>query len=241
MNPDHPRFTQWDAAYVLGALSPADRREFEDHLDECPDCRRAIADLTSTVGLLSRVTAEDVEQIDEEQIGDERTDAEESPDAAVRPAEVLELARERARRRRRNRLVALIAAAVLVIAAVAVPLTMSSLTRPSESFALSATTGIPLQASVRITPVAWGTRLDLDCRYPQDDSSDAPEEGWTYALAVVDRSGQAETLSTWRAGPGSNSRLSAGTALDVDDIRSVEIRAMNGTVLMSYDLESDLG
>ena len=235
MNPDHPRFAQWDAAYVLGALSPADRREFEEHLDECPDCRRAIADLAPTVGLLSRVTAEDVEQIDEEQADPERV-GNGMTDAAARPVEVLELARERARRRRRNRFVALVAAAVLVIAAVAVPFTVSSLARPGESVALTATTGIPLEASVRITSVAWGTRLDLDCRYPQDDSSDAPEEGWTYVLAVVDASGETESLSTWRAGPGSNSRLSAGTALDVSDIRSVEIRATNGAVLMSYDL-----
>jgi hypothetical protein len=26
------KFAQWDAAYVLGALSPAERREFEEHL-----------------------------------------------------------------------------------------------------------------------------------------------------------------------------------------------------------------
>ncbi len=27
-NPDHARFAEWDAAYVVGALSPAERREY---------------------------------------------------------------------------------------------------------------------------------------------------------------------------------------------------------------------
>ena len=35
MNPDHARFAEWDSAYVLGALSPAERREYEEHLETC--------------------------------------------------------------------------------------------------------------------------------------------------------------------------------------------------------------
>ena len=32
-------YREWDAAYVLGALSPRDRRAFEQHLATCPACR----------------------------------------------------------------------------------------------------------------------------------------------------------------------------------------------------------
>jgi len=32
---DH-RYAMWDAAYVLGSLSPGDRREFEAHMANCP-------------------------------------------------------------------------------------------------------------------------------------------------------------------------------------------------------------
>ena len=32
MNPDHAHFAEWDAAYVVGALSSAERRQFEEHL-----------------------------------------------------------------------------------------------------------------------------------------------------------------------------------------------------------------
>ncbi|QIG40241.1 zf-HC2 domain-containing protein [Microbacterium sp. 4R-513] len=227
MNPDHTHFAQWDAAYVLGALSPSDRRDFEAHLDECPDCRRAIAELTPTVGLLSRISAQDAEAIDDDDLDEDSAGS----------AAVLSLARERSRRRRRLRVVALVAAAVLVIAAVAVPLSVSSFVpRPTESFALQSTTDVPLEASVQLTSVGWGTRIELSCRYPEDDESGAPEEGWTYALTVVDSAGEASNVSTWRSRPGANARLQAGTALDVSDIRSVEIRTMSGQILMSYDL-----
>ena len=31
-----------DGAYVLGALSPADRKAFEDHLSTCADCQQSV-------------------------------------------------------------------------------------------------------------------------------------------------------------------------------------------------------
>ena len=50
MNPDHARFAEWDSAYVLGALSPSDRREFEEHLEICDLCARAVAELSPCPG-----------------------------------------------------------------------------------------------------------------------------------------------------------------------------------------------
>ena len=57
MNPDHSRYAEWDAAYVLGALSPAERREFEEHLEACEACRRSVAELAPMPGLLARLSA----------------------------------------------------------------------------------------------------------------------------------------------------------------------------------------
>ena len=36
---EHEEFEEWDGAYVLGALSPEDRRRFESHMEDCPRCR----------------------------------------------------------------------------------------------------------------------------------------------------------------------------------------------------------
>ncbi|MBO0845532.1 MAG: zf-HC2 domain-containing protein, partial [Nocardioides sp.] len=52
------RYEMWDGSYVLGSLSPAERREFEAHLDGCPTCSRALRDLAGLPGLLGRIGSE---------------------------------------------------------------------------------------------------------------------------------------------------------------------------------------
>ncbi len=38
MNEFNDAFKDWDAAYVLGALSADDRKEYENHLAHCAEC-----------------------------------------------------------------------------------------------------------------------------------------------------------------------------------------------------------
>jgi hypothetical protein len=228
MNPDHSRFAEWDAAYVLGALSADDRREFEAHLETCPECRRAVGELSSTVTMLSRVSAGEAEGVLDNEADDPR-------ESAAR-AQLVSLDRARARRRRRTWWIAAAAAIVIAVGAVGTPVTIAALNRPTAAFALQDVGDVSLAASVRLTSVAWGTKIDLDCRYPAGSWEGVPAGGWTYILAVVGSDGETDSVSSWRAGPGSTSRLSAGTALDVAGIRSVEIRTTSGAVLMRYDL-----
>ncbi len=56
----HADFADWDAAYVLGALSSAERRDFERHLHSCPRCTEAVSELAGMPGLLARVDPDDV-------------------------------------------------------------------------------------------------------------------------------------------------------------------------------------
>jgi len=49
-------FAFYDAAYVVGALSPTDRREFEDHLKVCAACAFSVSELAGLPGLMSRVS-----------------------------------------------------------------------------------------------------------------------------------------------------------------------------------------
>ena len=100
---------------------------------------------------------------------------------------------------------------------------------------------MPVTATAVLTPADWGTRIDLDCRYESTasdatDAADVPDDGWPYALVVVDHDGNRTELSSWRASPGVTARLEAGTALDLDDIASLEITGVaSGTVLLSAD------
>ncbi|MDT5318691.1 MAG: hypothetical protein QOD88_1213, partial [Mycobacterium sp.] len=62
--PDMPQgaheLAMWDAAYVLGALSDADRLEFEAHLVGCISCREGVTELTAVSRLLSRLDYDQV-------------------------------------------------------------------------------------------------------------------------------------------------------------------------------------
>ncbi|EGD42911.1 putative transmembrane anti-sigma factor, partial [Nocardioidaceae bacterium Broad-1] len=59
----HETFADWDASYVLGALSPSDRRAFERHLTTCSVCRDAVAELAGMPGLLGALSREEAEEL----------------------------------------------------------------------------------------------------------------------------------------------------------------------------------
>ncbi|MGW4060926.1 anti-sigma factor family protein [Amycolatopsis sp. NPDC004747] len=58
MNSFSDPYRDWDAAYVLGALSPAERREYEGHLGCCASCAEAVASFAGLPGILSVVPRE---------------------------------------------------------------------------------------------------------------------------------------------------------------------------------------
>lgn len=231
MNPDHARYADWDSAYVLGALSPAERREYEEHLEACEACRRAVAELAPMPGLLARLTPDR---------GMALLDDDAEPAGAPRP-ELLDAVRREGRRRRirRTRLQIGIAAAAaaLVLVAVLVPLAFLRPAAVGETVAFETVADVPVTATAVLTPVGWGTRIDLDCTYGTAGSTDATSatgDGWPYVLVVVGRDGTQSEVSSWRAMPGATARLQAGTAVALDDIASLEIRTVaGGDVLLS--------
>jgi len=53
-------FSRQDGAYLLGALSPQERRTYEEHLANCPICSAALSEVAGLPGLLVRLPAEAV-------------------------------------------------------------------------------------------------------------------------------------------------------------------------------------
>ncbi|MFE5407993.1 zf-HC2 domain-containing protein [Microbacterium sp. NPDC056569] len=227
MTPDHARFADWDAAYVVRALSAADRVRYEEHLDRCPVCRSAIGDLAPTMGLLARVAPERAEALLEPSEGD-------GPDPAARERMVVRGTRDA----RRRRMIAwgsglAAAAAVAVVVAFAVTTAVAPTGGAEEVVALEAVTDVALTAEVELTDVAWGTRIAMVCHYPPSRDPYAGDQEWPYVLVVTSTDGITSELSSWRAGPGTTAQLDAGTALDRDDIASIEVRAVSdGRVLL---------
>jgi hypothetical protein len=233
MNAEHGHFADWDAAYVLGALGPADRRAFEAHLEQCELCRAAIAEMAPTIGLLSRVAPERAESMLAPSPIAVATSAEEDgPDAASR-ARVIELGAHRARRRRGWWIGGLAAAAALVVVAVVGVTAAIVPSGATQVVALEPVVDVPVTASVELTDVAWGTRLDMVCSYGDGDGT----ASWPYALVVTAVDGTTSEVSSWLAFPGATARLSAGTALEPDEIAALEIRSVSsGKVLMRAEV-----
>ncbi|MFY7070174.1 anti-sigma factor family protein [Nocardiopsis changdeensis] len=211
-------YREWDGAYVLGALNPRERREFEEHLLVCGSCREAVAELAGMPGLLGAVPAE------------EALAAADGPPAPGAPDAVPLASVAAAARRRRNRGRALLAsvAAGAVLAAGAggwaagrgAPEPAAPVAQAPRTVELSPVGEVELRASVTVTPTAWGTRFDWTCDYPASGG----DEGIVYTLVLVDEEGGRSTAATWSwSESGSPSGLGASTALPLDRIDSVEI------------------
>ncbi|WP_431221074.1 anti-sigma factor family protein [Leifsonia xyli] len=233
----HDEFTTWDAAYVLGSLSPVERREFEAHLRECERCSEAVSELAGMPGILGRVDREQAFALLEE----------DAPAATATPAlvgepgpspDVLPSLLHRARRRRmRDRwLVAglsAVAAALLVgVSAFLLPGVLHPPAAPQAAVVMQQVEPSALTADLRLTAEPWGTRIDSTCRYAHV-GAEPGAHSWTYAMVVTDRAGTQHTISTWTADEGTTALPVATTSVPVAEIAAVDIRsAGDGTVLL---------
>ena len=219
MNAVPHEYVQWDAAYVLGALSPVERREYEEHLASCPTCRAAISELAGLPGLLAQVAPEDAEVL----AAVPSEPAADSPPASLLPKMII-----RARNRRRRTLGAIVAAAAaLLVILVGIGVGSGLLPLgPQGPRRLAFVQVVPsaITAVVDVVPIKGGTDIAVECQYGEIGE---PRPGGAYAeysIFVVDRSGHARLVKKWPAKPNKVMRPSGNTDLRVSQIAVVEIR-----------------
>lgn len=208
-------FTTFDAAYVLGALSPEDRAAFEQHLRQCDDCSLSVRELAGLPGLLSQVTPDMV--------------AVEAP-----PPELLPALLETTRKSRRRRMFSTIGAAA-VAAATCVAMVVSLLVSSGDDEVVPGGTAMtplgqfPVEASARLgTAPGGGAQIDMSCSYYGGKGGD-------YVLVAVRPGGATEELATWRAIPADTARISVGTGMRPVDIQALEVRTGNGKPLLRWN------
>jgi len=227
-------FEMDDAAYLLGALSPAERVRYEQHLQTCDACSRSLTELAGLPGVLRRLPVEVVQSMDDLEAQD--------PDGwSDAPPSVLDVVLDRAQRedRRARRVRAVRWASALTTAAAAVVVGILAFTLPDPSapapepaaaqLALEPVGDIPLTATVSLLDVAWGTKIEVECAYPEGDWAD---DDVAYSLVVHDADGDSEQVATWNAVAGRELTIDAATAVRGDDITSIEILAEDGTTLL---------
>ena len=227
---DGHEYAMWDAAYVLGSLSPADRREFEAHLSGCAQCRQAVAELSGMPALLSKLDSDTVASINEASVTE-----------ATAPNLLPSLLFAVRRRRRRSRLMtwsSSAAAAVLLAIGLFVGVSGHSPTSAPPQASVSAlpmsqigTTA--LASTVSLSSQHWGTIIDLRCVclapiYAHHDR---------LAMVVVGRDGTHTQLATWVAEPGHTAMPAGSISTPVDQIAAVQVvSADNGQVLLQRSL-----
>jgi hypothetical protein len=207
-----------DAAYVLGALSPADRRIFETHLGECSVCQRSVRELAGLPGLLTKVRPVDFDVPDE------------PPPATLLPALVGEVRRRRDRRRWLVGGLAAAAAVVAVVAALGIRGLVQPADQPPTGVAMSQLTETAISARAQLVTKPWGTQIDLLCRYDVASPYGRPRQ--TYALVVTDDAGRTRQVATWKVLPRGVSTVTGSIGWDRADIAAVEIRTLAGTPVL---------
>lgn len=202
-------FVTYDAAYVLGALSPEDRAAFEEHLRTCERCSRAVAELAGLPGLLSQATPEMIE-------------AEPPPDRLL-PALLHHVRRARLRRTLTTFGVA-VAAAAAVLVAIFVPLAGTG----TAGTAMTPLGAYPVQATAAVAAVSGGSRVDMSCSYRGASRSAG------YLLVAIRKDGSEAELATWTATPDRDARISVGTNVPPEEIQALEIRTTSGEPLLRW-------
>ncbi|MDX2970880.1 anti-sigma factor family protein [Kribbella solani] len=213
-------YREWDAAYLLGALSATDRRAYEEHLHGCTECSAEVASLAGVPGALAALPAERA-------LATITSDPPNLLPGLTRSV-------QRDRRKRRIRLsalmigVAVTAAAIGVI--VAIPLTRD---QPKGDYVvLASTVNSKLTADARLVPERWGTTIEVSCGYSEVATPNERSRG--YELYVTDTSGKAQLIASWTSAPGTTVKPAATTKLRRDEIRALDIRSSEtGRVLLA--------
>jgi hypothetical protein len=245
------RYAEWDAAYVLGALSPSDRRAYERHLAECAACRAAVAELAGMPGLLSTLTAGHAEALVAKSPGSGLSDDDGGAapyDVGPEPAPVVSLASladaARRSRARRRSLLAVAASALVVAGAIGGSVLAENglfgppdgvgTTPPSATVAGARTVQLQpvgdadMRAELVVTPTSWGTSLRWSCHYPpvpgqQPGDGYTPAEPIRYELVVVSQDGVRTVAGTWSWSGGTTTDLDGSSAVPLTEVDRIEI------------------
>lgn len=219
-----------DGAYVLGALSPAERSRFEMHLAECQECRDAVAGLAVLPGLLRRLSPEVA-------TGTATGDA----DGRERlPKVVSSVTALRKRDRRRTVGMVLVAACVALFAGLAAGSARQPVVpdvRPTlDMVAMRPVAKTKVTAEVTLTEGPQGTTVRMRCTYPP---SATYTKAYAFRLVAVGQEGVAEQVGSWMAGPGDEVAVTGTVQLALKDITRLELRAKDGTPLLVYEVPAN--
>ena len=215
--------------YLLGALEPPERSEFESHLAGCDICRAELVRLAPLPGLLHQISATDFED------GLPPAPAEPPPAPVTEPVPipaVVRLPDGPPRPARRYWQVAAAAVIVLVLALGAVfgwqALRHEDTPPAAEGVTWSASDADPgVEAGARLIDREWGTELQVKI--------DGAPPGRECYLVVYDHYGNREVTGWWKTDHDSNEEIPASTSIRRSKIEKIEFKLDEDTVVATID------
>lgn len=214
MNQPDP-YGDWDAAYVLGALTVQQRHEYEDHLAGCAECRQSVGDLAAMPGLLAQLPAAEAIALSDHT----------AADGAPLPESIRDLTPPRRTSPRTWLLLVAAVVLALIIGGIggfvvrgAVPVHAPG--RSSVLVAFAPNNPTDMIANAKLTSSGSGTRIHVDCMYALNGPYAHPV---SYALVTVDDQGNRHRGGTWVADPGDRRVWTEWAAIPLGRIRSLQI------------------
>ncbi|HEY0001104.1 MAG TPA: zf-HC2 domain-containing protein [Actinoplanes sp.] len=233
-----------DGAYVLGALSPAERVAYERHLATCSFCREAVADISRMPDLLARLDAREFANLLDPSLtaGDPIMSG--HPGASLRdfatsargpaPAPLV-------KRRKKSFGVRVVSSAAATVLVMLIGLGVFAWARgngtpatppPGPAAAMTPVDGSsPVSATVRLTGTTGGTRVDLVCAY-----SSSATRPYTFRLIAYGPDEELEQIGSWQASPGAEFPMKAVTHFARGSLSRLELVKYDGTALLAYDV-----
>ena len=220
-------FAYDDGAYVLGALAPAERAAYEQHLSGCPSCREAVAQIAVLPGLLRRLGPQEATE-----------PLAESVDRLPRLIERAKVVQRKRVRQRRLTTASLVAVCLALLAGMGITALRGGHSNPTvwnpamvSMHPVSSDTEVTAEVAVREVP--GGVQVAMHCTYPVDGTAARP---WTLRLVALGTDGSTEQVGSWVAAPGDEVTLTGTTRYTMQDLARLELRSRDGTPLLVYDL-----
>ncbi|GAA3937048.1 anti-sigma factor family protein [Actinoplanes auranticolor] len=226
-----------DGAYVLGALSPAERAAYERHLATCSFCREAVADIAVLPGLLGRLDPDDFAKLLAPDLPPPRTRRNSMPDLVM----AAQSTRREERRRVRWRVLgsALTAACLALVVGIGAVFWMGRGGTPDPSVPgptvamTPANERVPVTARINLASAGGGTRVNLICFY---NKGDAASEPYTIRLMAYGPDDESEQLGSWTASPGKEVKMSGLTHFTAGTLSRLALVRTDDRTLLSYDV-----